>query len=492
MELLVREQLYITTKNHTLIKELKGLLTKPNPEFQKKRSMGYPVWDIPPRIIMYENISSGKDGLYKIAIPRGTGRMARELCKKHNELLKVIDKRTYLKENIDVKLMGGVVSLWYQKDATFAMNEEEQGMIDAPCGSGKTIMGLFFIAQHTKATMIVVHTLDLFRQWIDRIGEFLEGDFTIGQFGDGKKKHGDITICMIQTIHKLSKLEWKKFQERYSIFIGDECHHFGANTYMTVMKNIASKFIIGLSATPKRNDKKDFIVNAYLGKVIYKISDDDLECSGQTVTCKINIVNTNRKYNYTKMGENHSVLGTILSKDKDRNEIIVSKICQDLDDGKVPMVLTERVYHAKFLVSLLKEKGISVGSITGAIDTDTRDKIKSQMRKGELEVLVANKHIAAEGLDIPIVDSIHVAFYTFNESLIKQMIGRGRRSYDNKEYCQVWLYKDSLYTLVVNNNFEKVSKPHNGNRYGWSRLTNFFHKQNFEINYVEYNDGVLL
>lgn len=485
MELIAREQLYIKSKSPELLKELKGLLCKPNPEFAKKKRMGLPTWDTPPRIIMYK-----QKGDY-LMIPRGTGRMARDLAKKHGELFKFTDERTFNGNDIVVELNDNITPYWFQDEANVVMVRLEQGMVVAPCGSGKTGMGLILIAQVKKRTMVIVHTLDLLRQWVDRIGEFLIGDFTVGQFGGGKKRHGDITICMIQTLSKLSIPEWREFEKRYSICLGDESHHFGANTYMAVMERVRSRYVIGLTATPKRADKKDFVINAYLGPIIHTVLDSDLESSGRSVTCKVNFINTGKRYNFSKMGEQFSIYGTIISKDKQRNELIVNNICRDLDDGRVPMVLTERVYHAKYLISMLKEKGISVGSITGEVDSDTRERVKSQIINGELQVLIANKQIASEGLDVPPIDSVHVAFYTAQEGLLKQMVGRGRRVHGDKDYCRVWMYRDYVYKMELGEDFVEVPVEHKGMKYQTSKVKKYFRGLGFDVVDVEDTHDVL-
>ena len=491
MELIAREQLYVRTTNKKIISDLKGLLDKVNPEYQKKKKMGYPVFDIDPRIVMYR-IAKDKAGNEVLVIPRGTGKIVRDLCKKHGEIFKLTDQRTYLNESIDVFLQEGVTAVWYQAEAVKKMNEFQQGMIEAPCGSGKTVMGCLFIAEKKKKTLVLVHTLDLLMQWQDRIKEFLVGKYTIGQFGNGKKKHGDITIAMIQTISKLSKQEWREFEENYSIFIGDESHHFGAATYINVMQNIKAKYLIGLSATPKRKDGKTFVIHNYLGKVIYTITDDDLATAGRSVTCKVNIVKTGRKYNYSKMGEQPQVLSSEIAKDMERSKLIVEKVCRDLDDGRVPMILTERKFHAKYLISLLKEKGLNFGSITGEVPTELREKIKKQVRDGVLDGLLANKQIAAEGLDIPNIDSVHVAFFTSNESLLKQIFGRGRRVTDGKDHCRIWMYRDYIYKIVLGNNFNEIPEEAASQRYGWNAITKFCNTNDFDINNVDKNSEIIL
>lgn len=478
-----REQLYVKTDNKEIVKELKSYLNKPNPEYAKKMRMGLAVYNVPPRIIMYEQKGDW------LLIPRGTGRLARELAEKYEEPFELKDFRT---DNvpINVNMNEGIVPFWYQNEAYEVMVEKQQGMVEAPCGAGKSVVGLLFICRQKQAALIIVHTKELFNQWLDEIQKNINGRFKLGQIGSGKRKHGDITVAMVQTLIRFSPKEWAEIKKRYAIVITDEAHHAGANSYMLCMQNVQAKYSIGLTATPKRKDGKTFIVHNYLGPVIHKITYNDLEVSGRAVSCKINMVKTGRSYNFTKMGENYAVLGAVMAKDKERNKIIVNKTRYDIDEGRKPLLLTERVYQAKFLQSLLRSQGYKVEKIIGDSESHVRDLIKTKMKNGELDALIASKQIAAEGLDIPNVDSIHVCFWTSNKALVKQMIGRGRRVYGDKTYCRVWVYKDTVLKVEVDHELNERMTEVPGFRYQFLSLRKYFRDQSFDVNEIESGDEI--
>lgn len=479
MQAIVREQIYIKTENKPLLRELKAFLDQPNPEYAKKKAMGYAVWNVPRRIKMYQEWDEG------LIVPRGTGRMARELAKKYNELFVVKDERTW-GDSIDVDMKGDITPFWYQDKGVKEMTKAEFGLVEAPCGSGKTVMGCLFIAEHSKRTLIVVHTLDLLKQWISELGHILSGRFTVGQLGGGKKRHGDITVATVQTLVKMSQRELDFIKTQYSICIMDEAHHCGAESYMKLMRNIGAKYIIGLTATPKRSDGKNFIVSAYLGKVFYRVTTEDLEMSGRLVPCKVMMAKTGASYNFTEIDGQHSVLATKMAKDIRRNENIVKCAIHDIDQGRVPILLTERVYHAKYLVSLLAINRIEVEEISGHVNSDERERIKERLKKGEIQALVANKHIAAEGLDVPIISSVHICFWTKQIPLVKQMIGRGRRVFGDKEFCQVWWHYDNVYEIKIDDEtLEERVEEYAGFLATRRRMNKWFLDQNFEVKQLE-------
>jgi len=673
MQAIIKEQIYVRTKNRLIIRELKAFLDKPNPEYQKKIAMGYSVHATPRRIKMYKEWSEG------LIIPRGTGRMARELASRHKELFSIKDERTW-GDKIDVDMTGDITPFWYQDAGVKAMTDHQHGLAEAPCligetevnfdrarkgfkislekayehwkggryawdksiptfvrsfdgerirlneiddivysgekecfeitlenglrlggtyeheimtregyiplvscpgmevmcdtlhpvasgksverrgdlrftelgyhpmltceehrqvhvdysnfgqgipqfsrcvmikslgirkvydikckteyrnfvangmvvhncGAGKTVMGCLFIAEHQRRTLIIVHTLDLFKQWTKEVHHILSGRFTVGMFGGGKKFHGDITVATVQTLVRFNSRDWEYVRQNYSIVLMDEAHHTGAESYMRVMENLQARYIIGLTATPKRADGKNFIVSAYLGSVFYRVTNEDLEMSGRLVPCKVMMAKTGAKYNFSEMGDSHSALASKMAKDVIRNQNIVRRALHDIDEGRVPILLTERVYHAKYLVSLLAINHIEVEEISGHVESDERERIKTRLKEGKIQALVANKQIAAEGLDVPAIDSVHICFWTKNLGLIKQMIGRGRRVFGNKEYCRVWWHYDYIYEITVNDEtLEEEVKECPGFRSVRRRVAKWFVDQNFELTNLDVED----
>mgnify|MGYP002066223661 CR=1 FL=1 len=59
----------------------------------------------------------------------------------------------------------------FQLKAVERMLRREFGTLNSPTGSGKTVMALYVIAMRQQPALIVVHTKDLARQWIERIEE---------------------------------------------------------------------------------------------------------------------------------------------------------------------------------------------------------------------------------------------------------------------------------------------------------------------------------
>jgi superfamily II DNA or RNA helicase len=78
----------------------------------------------------------------------------------------------------------------------------DQGVIVAPSGSGKTIIGLELIARRKLPALILVHRKQILDQWMERIQTFLGIPKTqIGQYCGAKKTFGkNITVALLQSL----------------------------------------------------------------------------------------------------------------------------------------------------------------------------------------------------------------------------------------------------------------------------------------------------
>jgi len=268
------------------------------------------------------------------------------------------------------------------------------------------------------------------------------------------------------------------------------CHHAAADTYVKCMKNISAKYLLGVSATPKRTDKKDFLVSTYLGDEIHEITDDDLKIAGRRVSCRVSIVNTNVRYNWDKLNQDHTLLTTLMAEDVARNKLIIEKILLDIENDRLPLVIINRVSHSMILKSSLKMHGIKVGEIIGSVPTWERAKVRKGVKEGKYQCLVVSRQIAAEGLDIESISSVHIPFWTSNLDQIKQMIGRGQRVFESKEFCQVWMYHDELFETRIDEEtlVTKIVEP--ASFYiSWNKIRKFFRDLGFPIETVENFEG---
>jgi superfamily II DNA or RNA helicase len=153
------------------------------------------------------------------------------------------------------------------------INKGSNGLICVPCGFGKTVMALNIATRLKRRFLIIVDKEFLMNQWKSEIENFIDGA-RVGILQANKvqmeSEKYDITICMIQTICRRDFPEG--FFDEYGFTIFDECHHLGASYFCQALKKIQTKYMLGLSATPDREDGLSLVFEYYLGEAVYKVT----------------------------------------------------------------------------------------------------------------------------------------------------------------------------------------------------------------------------
>lgn len=151
------------------------------------------------------------------------------------------------------------------------IQKKANGLICVPCGYGKTFMALNIAVRLGKRFLIIVDKEFLMNQWKSEIENFIVGA-RVGILQANKVQMDaekyDVTICMIQTICRRDFPEG--FFDQYGFTIFDECHHLGASYFCKALLKIQTKYMLGLSATPDREDGLTCVFEYHLGDPVYK------------------------------------------------------------------------------------------------------------------------------------------------------------------------------------------------------------------------------
>ncbi len=189
--------------------------------------------------------------------------------KEENIPYQLKDERSKLEE---IEFKSDISLYEYQKDAVGITNRKDFGVIVAPPGAGKTVIGLSIIAGKKQPTLIIVHRKQLFDQWIERIESFLGiPKLRIGKIERGKCEIGhEITVAMIQSL-RASDLP-DNLHRAFGIILVDECHHIPAKTFRAAIQGFHSYYLYGFTATPKRKNGDEKLMFIHLGDIIYEVN----------------------------------------------------------------------------------------------------------------------------------------------------------------------------------------------------------------------------
>lgn len=167
-------------------------------------------------------------------------------------------------------------------------NEFGYGILSAAPSAGKSFISLYCASQFKQKTLILVDMILLIDQFIDSILKFTDiKEEEIG-FVRGKEKDYKDKKIIISTIQTLTKPENQSIVDYLSENIGfvicDEVHIMSCETAQNILKYLKPKYMLGLSGTPERDDKMDFIITQAIGPIIHKSDRQAMVEAGSMLT----------------------------------------------------------------------------------------------------------------------------------------------------------------------------------------------------------------
>ena len=438
-----------------LISFLREELNFVNSEYFIKQRGGLPVYDIEK---YFKTVFTDDEFVYA---PRGFLMRLIEYLKEEDIAYALDDERTMLPE---LTLATAFELFPHQKIAVDAFAHHESGVLVAPPGSGKTIMGLELIAQKRQPALIVVHRKQIYDQWIDRIENFLGiPRKDIGQLGGVKKTiKSQITVAMIQTLAR--QKDWAELRSTFGTILFDECHHVPAKTFREVITKLHPKFLFGLTATPKRKNNDEKLIYAYLGDIVHQTPTDykksqsrDIDGASDEHAIEIIIRETGLALPFQPKRTDMQIVLKILTFDTARNAQIINDIVSEAKAGKKCLVLSERKEHVELLNTYLK-RDFETLVFTADFSKTERQKKEKQLHSGHFQIVIATGQLFGEGVDVHGFDCLFLVFpFSFEGKLI-QYIGRIERGESGMK--RVYDYRD-LHITQLESMFKKRQRHYN-------------------------------
>ena len=311
----------------------------------------------------------------------------------------------------------------YQESAVSKFISKQNGIIQIATGGGKTHTAGELIRELDAKTLWIIDRKELLNQTREALQKQLSIEIGIISGKDIDIK--DITIATVQSLHaKLSDPIIQDYLYSVNFVIIDEFHKSAAETYQKVFAKLPNtKYKLGLTATPKRDDGKDPILFSILGGVIYKKTSQELIEEGYLVKPEIIF------YHIDPPAPKLENIDKKLTYPEEYNEYITShpwrnlQIMQFVADNKDKkiIILTKSIKHGKYLKDTIPSD-IWVEHIHGK--TTNRKEIYEKFTKGVYKCLVMTLSIGAEGLDIPDLDMIIEAAAPKGEGKSIQVLGR--------------------------------------------------------------------
>ena len=328
----------------------------------------------------------------------------------------VTESRLEVPISIDVPFRGDIRDA--QRPAVAAFLEKGSGLLELPCGFGKTILSLNIVSRLRVKTIIVVHKEFLLEQWLERIAEFLP-TARVGRIQgttvDVDDK--DIVLAMLQSL-SMKEYPAETFAG-FGLTIIDETHHIAAEVFCQALFKVVTPHMLGLSATMERKDGLSKVFKLFLGEIVYSAQRETVD---NVVVHKVLFRSDDEAYTRTETNwKGETQFATMIRKVCEfapRSEFILKVLTHLLTDarnGQIMLLSQNRCLldylHAAIVARTIADVGFYVGGMKPAA-----------LKKSEsCRVILGTFAMAEEALDIKTLTTM---VFTTSKTDVTQAVGR--------------------------------------------------------------------
>lgn len=452
--------------SQSALNRIKRLGAFRNPAFYKAQAMRLPTYD-KPRII-----STVEDTTDYLGIPRGAKSALCDML----DVVKVcyhIEDKTNIGTPIAVTFAGQLRP--EQAEAARELLKHNDGVLAATTAFGKTVIGAYVIAERKVNTLILVHTQALLSQWKKSLETFLAFEqpkkeeihakrgrkrecSIVGVLGGGKDTlKGIVDVAILQSL--LKEGDVKELVRNYGMVIVDECHHVSAFNFEKILKYATARFVYGLSATPLRQDGHHPLIFMQCGAIRYRVN---ARQQADQRPFDHFIVPRFTRFKKVQVPTDYpfAQLAGDLAGDELRNRLIADDVIKAIEEGRNPIVLTERTAHVNRLCAMVDSQGVELISLVGGMSAKTKrqamERLAALPEKARFVIVATGKYVG-EGFDFPRLDTLFLAMPIAWKGKVAQYAGRLHRLYEGKSDVLIYDYVD-IHIPVLERMYHKRVK----------------------------------
>jgi len=317
-----------------------------------------------------------------------------------------------------------------------------RAVVIAATGLGKTFLAAFDAREvNAKSLLFIAHREEILNQAESTYKKVFREEIDPKILAGGK--HLENANFVFATVQSLSQAKNRELIKRnYDYVVIDEFHHTAASSYQKILDVIQPKFLLGLTATPERQDGHD-VLKICEYNIAYEVRLPEAINRGWLIPFhyfgvadeSVNYENINwrsGKFDPTEL--EHAL---ILEERVD--EVLKHALEKGFDGNKRATVgFCAGVHHANFMADQFNLKGYTSESVTGKIKSEDRQKIYARFTdiNDPLEWLFV-ADVLNEGIDIPEINSILFLRPTESSALFLQQLGRGLRPHPDIEVLTI-------------------------------------------------------
>ena len=313
-------------------------------------------------------------------------------------------------------------------------DEVPRALIISATGTGKTYLAALDVRQVDPAprrVLFVVHRERIAASALKSFRRVLGDRYSYGLLTGG---HRDLdATALFSTVQTLSRPNnYKQFApDEFDYIVVDEVHRAGAAGYQRILDYFKPKFLLGMSATPERNDNVD--VFALFNHVVpFEIRLNDAIGSHLVTPFHYFGVTTGDETG-DNVAADPQALAERITEQSDKYGFSGPRLkC---------LVFCSRIDEAQAVTGRLRELGRRALCLSGASTDEERERAIGRLEQDEhnddaLEFIVT-VDIFNEGVDIPTVNQVILARPTDSAIVFVQQLGRGLRIDEQKEFVTV-------------------------------------------------------
>lgn len=359
----------------------------------------------------------------------------------------------------------------YQNECLQSLTEtreqgENKALILKASGLGKTVTSAFDVAifldsySQESRVLYLCHRDHILKQAHETFLSVLGGDPENFGFFVGSERKSDAQF-LFATFQSITNCLNQFKPDEFDYIIIDEAHHGYADTYKRVVDFFNPVFLLGITATPERMDKKS-IEEIFNNNVVFDLRIEQALARGLLTDVRYRIMSDEIiESNFAEFGKNITLKELNKSlffpkRDQEIVEIVGRKVLEESVTNPKIMFFCSSIKHAENLGHEFPD----IIPIHSQISPSERFKRESDFRSGVIsKVAVVDQF--NEGFDIPETNVLVFLRSTTSSRIFYQQLGRGLRPHSSKKFVLVLDFVANCERVVmVHELYEKVKRAH--------------------------------
>ena len=342
----------------------------------------------------------------------------------------------------------------YQKAILQDIASERQSgkhkhLIIAATGTGKTMVAAFDykafceLRNGRPRLLFVAHREEILKQAMASFRQVLRD----GSFGEVLSDGATVTqhdhlFCTVQSWNSPSRQFNKLSPEHFSYVVLDEAHHASAESYQRLIDHVTPLCLLGLTATPERNDGRDirddfggaFTHEIRLAEAIERALLAPFHYFGVPDQSEIDFSRLDWSSGHYDQGQ----LAALLETNGNRAGWALSQLERHVADLQRVRGLgfCVSVRHAEFMAAFFNARGVPAKALSAESPRELRNSVQQELTRRDIR-FIFTVDLYNEGVDIPCVDTVLFLRPTESLTIFLQQLGRGLRLHDDKAQLTV-------------------------------------------------------